>query len=114
MTRTRPSVREGRLGDVHYSPLRRRLGFWLFIAIAGFYLLSEHRAHLMLGAPYLPFLILAVCPLIHLFGHRGHGGHGGEPQQRSPGDSASPPTAEGEQAAGHESVAGHRHEGGIP
>jgi hypothetical protein len=101
---------------VHYFSLQRRLGFWLFIAIAGFYLLSEHRAHLMLGAPYLPFLILilAVCPLIHLFGHRGHGGHGGEPQQRSPGDNASPPTADGEQAAGREPAAGHRHEGGIP
>ncbi|MBN0091486.1 DUF2933 domain-containing protein, partial [Pseudomonas aeruginosa] len=27
-------------------------------------------------AGYLPFLLLAACPLMHLFMHRGHG-HGG-------------------------------------
>lgn len=44
-----------------------------FLAVAGFFLLTEHRAHL-LGA--LPFVLLALCPLMHLF-HRGHGGHHG-------------------------------------
>ncbi|WP_332773846.1 DUF2933 domain-containing protein [Phenylobacterium sp.] len=40
-----------------------------------FYLLRQHRGH-ALG--YLPYLILAVCPLLHLF----HGGHGrGEDSQ---------------------------------
>jgi hypothetical protein len=42
-----------------------------FLAIAGFFLLTEHRAH-ALGA--LPFLLLALCPLLHFFGHGGHGG----------------------------------------
>lgn len=45
-----------------------------FLAIAGFFLLTEHTAH-VLGA--LPYLLLAACPLMHLFMHHGHRGHGG-------------------------------------
>lgn len=48
-----------------------------FLGIAGFFLLTEHRAHLF---GVLPYLLLLACPLIHLFGHGGHGGrdgHGG-------------------------------------
>lgn len=41
-----------------------------FLAIAGFFLLTEHRAHAF-GA--LPYLLLLACPLLHLL-HRGHGG----------------------------------------
>ena len=44
-----------------------------FFATAGFFLLTEHKAH-VLGA--LPFLLLLACPLLHLFHHGGHGGHG--------------------------------------
>lgn len=44
-----------------------------FAAIGGFFLLAEHRAHVL---PYLPWLLLAACPLLHLFGHGRHGrGH---------------------------------------
>lgn len=44
-----------------------------FLAIAAFFLLSEHRAH-ALGL--LPYLLLLACPLLHIFMHRGHGrGH---------------------------------------
>ncbi len=53
-----------------------RAGFVCFalLVIAGFYLLTEHRAHLF-GA--LPYLLLLACPLMHVFMHRGgHGGHG--------------------------------------
>jgi hypothetical protein len=46
-----------------------------FIAIAGFFLWEEHRAHL-LGV--LPYLLLLACPLMHIFMHRRHGGHGGQ------------------------------------
>jgi hypothetical protein len=46
--------------------------FFGFLAVAGFFLFTEHRAHLM-GA--LPFVLLALCPLMHFF-HGGHGGHG--------------------------------------
>jgi hypothetical protein len=51
--------RNGRLG----------LAFAGFLAIAGFFLLTEHRAH-VLGT--LPFVLLALCPLLHFFGHGGH------------------------------------------
>jgi hypothetical protein len=48
-----------------------------FLAVAAFYLLTEHRAHLY-GA--LPWLLLAACPLMHLFMHGGHGSHRGGPR----------------------------------
>ncbi len=44
-----------------------------FLAVAAFFLLTEHTAHVF-GA--LPWLLLAACPLMHLFMHGGHGGHG--------------------------------------
>lgn len=49
------------------------LGFCLFAAIALFFLWEEHEAHI-LGA--VPYALLLLCPIIHLFMHRGHGGHG--------------------------------------
>ena len=49
---------------------------WVFVGfalIAGYFLFTEHRAH---AIQYLPFVLLAACPLLHLFhGHGGHGGH---------------------------------------
>lgn len=65
----------------HHPPHHRKSRInWVligFLAIAAFFLLSEHRAH-ALGA--LPFLLLLACPLMHLFMHHGHhrdhsGGH---------------------------------------
>ena len=54
------------------------LAFLGFLAVAAFYLLTEHTAHVF-GA--LPFLLFALCPLMHIFMHGGHGGHGGMPEQ---------------------------------
>ena len=48
------------------------LGFCVFLAIALFFLWEEHRAHIF-GA--LPYVLLLLCPLVHLFMHRGHGSH---------------------------------------
>jgi cell division protein FtsW (lipid II flippase) len=49
---------------------------WIgFIAVAAFFLLTEHRAHLL---GFLPFLIVLACPLMHLFHHGGHGSHGAQ------------------------------------
>jgi hypothetical protein len=45
----------------------------VFLAIAGFYLMTEHTAHVF-GA--LPYLLILACPLMHIFMHGGHGGHG--------------------------------------
>jgi hypothetical protein len=56
---------------------RTGLVFLGFLAIAAYFLVTEHRAHLALAVPYLPWLLLLACPLMHLFMHGGHGGHGG-------------------------------------
>jgi hypothetical protein len=40
-----------------------------FLIVGAFYLLTEHTAHVF-GA--LPYLLLAACPLMHLFHHGGH------------------------------------------
>jgi hypothetical protein len=50
-----------------HTPLwhtRRGIVLLGFLAVAGFYLLTEHTAH-VLGA--LPFLLFLSCPLMHLF-----------------------------------------------
>jgi hypothetical protein len=47
-----------------------------FLAIAGFFLWEEHKAHLL---GILPYGLLLLCPLMHLF-HGGHGGQGGSRQ----------------------------------
>lgn len=46
------------------------LGMLLVIAV--FYLAREHYGHI---SQLLPYAILLLCPLMHLFGHH-HGGHG--------------------------------------
>jgi len=43
------------------------------VAAAAYFLLTEHRAHVI---AVLPWLILLACPLMHVFMHHGHG-HGG-------------------------------------
>ena len=43
-----------------------------FLAIAAFFLWTEHRAHLL---GIVPYALLLLCPVLHLF-HGGHGGHG--------------------------------------
>ena len=59
-----------------------------FILIGAYFLLTEHRAHMI---QFLPFLLLLACPLLHMF--HGHGGHGGD--------------AEGEQKRKDEPHSGH-------
>lgn len=49
-----------------------RWAFWGFVLVAGYFLLTEHRAHLF---NFLPYLLLAACPLMHFFHHGGHGHH---------------------------------------
>ena len=57
--------------------LRSRTGLALlaFLAVAGFFLVTEHTAHFF---GVLPFALLLLCPLLHLFMHGGHGGHSGD------------------------------------
>ena len=49
--------------------------FIIFLAVAGFLLAYEHRAHIFTGNGFLIVLLL-LCPAMHLFMHHGHGGHG--------------------------------------
>jgi hypothetical protein len=47
----------------------------VFIAIAVFFLWSEHKAHIM-GA--VPYVFVLLCVVMHFLMHRGHGkGHHG-------------------------------------
>ncbi len=53
-----------------------------FLGVAGYFLWAEHEAHLKALIPYLPFLLLLACPLMHLFMHHGHDGHGNHKNPR--------------------------------
>ena len=70
------------MNDQHSSPtggigafLRSPTGLVViaFLAIAGFYLATEHTAHVV---GVLPYALILLCPFMHLFMHRGHGGDG--------------------------------------
>jgi hypothetical protein len=67
------------------------LGFCLFLTIALFFLWEEHKGHIF-GA--VPYVLLLLCPILHLLMHRGHRGHG---TRRS----------------GHGGQAHDRHDGGL-
>ncbi|WP_284454453.1 DUF2933 domain-containing protein [Cupriavidus campinensis] len=53
---------------------RYALGLLVFGAVAGYFLWTEHRAHLQ---QWWPYALLLACPLMHVFMHKDHGGHGG-------------------------------------
>lgn len=57
---------------------RTNIALIVFLVIAAFFLVTEHRAHLSGWFSYWPYLLLLACPLMHLFMHggHGHGGHG--------------------------------------
>jgi hypothetical protein len=62
---------------VTFFQSRTGLALLGFLAIASFYLITEHTAHVM---GFLPYGLLLLCPLLHVFMHGGHGGHGGHAQ----------------------------------
>ena len=63
---------------------RMKQVFVIFAIIGVFFIVAEHRAHLI---PYLPWLFLAACPLMHVFMHHGHGRH----HHSTPGESEERP-----------------------
>jgi len=78
----RPQLTKGETmeSSAHCSDRGPARGKWVligFLAIAAFFLWTEHRAH-VLG--FLPYLFLLACPLMHLFHHGGH--HHGAAHQR--------------------------------
>lgn len=73
-----------------------------FLAVAAYFLFSEHRAHFI---SYLPFVLLAACPLMHVFhGHGGHGGHASDGR-----DTPNTPRAPGDQRDQQPPAGGHHH-----
>jgi hypothetical protein len=57
---------------------------WVLIAfflIAGYFLITEHRAHVI---EYLPLALLLGCLFLHGFMHGGHGKHGGHGERGEP------------------------------
>ncbi len=50
---------------------------WICLAAVGYWVYTYHLEH-ALG--FLPYFILLLCPLMHIFmhGNHGHGGHGEE------------------------------------
>ena len=92
---------------------RVKFVFLAFALIGAFFLLAEHRAHVL---PWLPWLFLAACPLMHVFTHHGRGGHdhhggrGGsdEPPSASSGTGYTAPPGPGYTGPGSTS---HHHHG---
>jgi hypothetical protein len=63
---------------------RSKWVFWGFVAVAAYFLWTEHWAHVV---QYLPLALLLACPVLHIFHHGGHGDGAGENRRRR--DSAS-------------------------
>ena len=61
--------------------MNNKTNFWLSsrgmvaalgIAFLAYFLFVEHGEHIF---PYLPYMILLLCPFMHIFMHSGHGNH---------------------------------------
>jgi hypothetical protein len=63
----------GQKVERNFLTSRVGIGLVVLLAIGGFLLFTEHRAH-VLGSGL--FLLLLACPLLHLFMHSGHSAHG--------------------------------------
>ena len=58
----------------HWWQTRGGIALIGFLAIAGFFLVTEHTAHVF---GVLPYVLLLACPLLHFFMHsHRHDGHG--------------------------------------
>ena len=61
--------------NVDAMKLRANIVLIIFLVIGAFFLIAQHRAHVIGWSPYSPFLRLLAYPLLHLSMHGGHG-HG--------------------------------------
>lgn len=80
----------------HDQHKRQNIAMWVFLAIILYFLVTEHWAHVV---PFLPWLLLLACPLMHVFMHGGHGGHGGHGDRDQ----------QDEEHGGHCGHGGHKH-----
>ena len=74
--------------------LRSRAGIVLLasLAVAGFFVVMEHRVHL---SGFLPYALVALFIVFHMFMHGGHGGHGGHDGHSGNDDEPVKPPEEG-------------------
>ena len=79
----------------------------LFIASVSYILLIGHGDHLF---EWLPFVIILLCPAMHLFTHHGRGAHSSNSNTGSAKRDASMPVREGvESRADSRESHGHHH-----
>ena len=79
-------------GGGNFFRSRAGMVFLAFAAIAAFFLITEHTAHVF-GA--LPYLFLLSCMFLHMFMHGGgHGGDGGDGNSHAGHRSSPPPVGE--------------------
>lgn len=67
---------------------RYAVGLMVMGAVAGYFLVMEHLAHVV---DALPYVLLLACPLMHLFMHHGHGDHGHRHDHKDQDDQPDPP-----------------------
>lgn len=72
----------------HYHKTEDKISWWktprgivliFFLAVAGYLLIKEHAAHI--GSNWI-WLLLLLCPLMHIFHHGGHGRQGSNEDER--------------------------------
>jgi hypothetical protein len=63
---------------VAFFQSRTALALLAFLAVASFYQITEHTARVF---GVLPYALLLLCPLLHLFMHGAHGAHGAHGSQ---------------------------------
>lgn len=68
------------MSRINHSWSSSKMAFLLLVIIGGFFLWSEHRTHIF---GVLPYLILLLCPVMHIFMHKGHGDHDKDHQSSS-------------------------------
>lgn len=71
-----PDGKHGR----RFSASPANIVLMVFLGVGGFYLLSEHRAHLIGAGPLI--ILLGLCIVMHFFMHGSHGGHAGSHHDR--------------------------------
>jgi hypothetical protein len=71
-----PDSRENQVKDpaTQSTLSRSKPVFIVFLLVVAYFLITEHRAH---AVAFLPYALLLLCPLMHLFMHGRNGHHHG-------------------------------------